>query len=151
MKKLFLVLILFLLTSCGNKKSEITINDKEYELNDTFYVNLTLDNDESNINICPIIKISKDDEKDTSKIANYVDYSSENLEVFNYNVNGLIETFDDNGWYLQLNLDKVENNDTYVKIKLKVKEKGKYHITLGDTTEKCFTKYKNDLILEITK
>ena len=150
MKKLFLVLILFLLTSCGNK-SKITINDKEYELNDTFYVNLTLDNDDNNINICPIIKISKDDEKDTSKIVNYVDYSSKKLEVFNYNVNGLMETFDDKGWYLQLNLDKVENNDTYVKIKLKVKEKGNYHITLGETNEECFTKYKDDLKLEITQ
>ena len=150
MKKLLLILILFLLTSCGNK-SEVTINDKEYELNDTFYVNLTLDNDDNNINICPIIKISKDNEKDTSKIANYLNYSSENLEVFNYNVNGLMETFDDNGWYLQLNLDKVDINDTYVKIKLKVKEKGNYHITLKDTNEECFTKYKNDLKLEITK
>ena len=150
MKKLFLVLILFLLTSCGNK-SKITINDKEYELNDTFYVNLTLDNDENSINICPTIKISKEDETNNSKIANYVDYSSKKLEVFNYNVNGLMETFDDKGWYLQLNLDKVENNDTYVKIKLKVKEKGNYHITLGETNEECFTKYKDDLKLEITQ
>ena len=150
MKKLLLILILFLLTSCGNK-SEVTINDKEYELNDTFYVNLTLDNDDNNINICPVIKITKDDEKDTSKIVNYIDYSSENLEVFNYNVNGLMETFDDDGWYLQLNLDKVDINDTYVKIKLKVKEKGNYHITLKDTNEECYTKYKNDLKLEITK
>lgn len=150
MKKLLLIFSLFLLTSCGNK-SEVTINDKEYELNDTFYVNLTLDNDDNNVSICPVIKISKDDEKNTSKIVNYVDYSSENLEVFNYNVNGLMETFDDKGWYLQLNLDKVENNDTYVKIKLIVKEKGNYHITLVDTDEECFTKYKNDLKLEITQ
>lgn len=150
MKKILLILTLFLLTSCGNK-SDVTINDKAYELNDTVYVNLTLDNDDNNVSICPIIKISKDDEKDTSKIANYVDYSSENLEVFNYNVNGLMETFDDKGWYLQLNLDKVDINDTYVKIKLKVKEKGNYHITLGDTNEECFTKYKDNLKLEITK
>ena len=150
MKKLFILLSLFLLTSCGNS-SEVTINDKEYKLNDTFYVNLTLDNDENNINICPKIKISKDGEKNTSKIVNYIDYSSENLEVFNYNVNGLMETFDDNGWYLQLNLDKIDSSDTYLKIKLKVKEKGNYHITLGDTNEECFTKYKDDLKLEITK
>lgn len=150
MKKLFLILTLFLLTACENN-SDVTINDKKYKLNDTFYVNLTLDNDDNNVSICPIIKITKDDEKDTSKIINYLDYSSENLEVFNYNVNGLMETFDDQGWYLQLNLDKVDINDTYIKIKLKVKEKGNYHITLGDTNEECFTKYKDDLKLEITK
>ena len=150
MKKLFLILTLFLLTSCGTK-SDVTINNKEYELNDTFYINLTLDNDDNNINLCPIIKISKDDEKNTNKIVNYVDYSSENLEVFNYNVNGLMETFDDKGWYLQLNLFKIDSSDTHLKIKLKVKEKGNYHITLGDTDEECFTKYKDYLKLEITQ
>ena len=88
MKKLFvLILSLCLLTSCGNKKSEITINDKEYKLNDTIYVNLTLDTKDSNVNVCPKIKISKDDEGDPNNLTKYLDYNLDNLSGESYTIN----------------------------------------------------------------
>ena len=155
MKKLFLIFSLFLLTSCGSK-SEVSINNKEYKLNDTIYINLTLDTNDNNVSICPTIKISKDDESDSSEIINYLNYSSENLEIFNYNVQGLYETYDDNGWYLKLNLEKINANNVdnikdLVKLKLTIKEKGNYHISLDNSDEECYTKYKDNLKLEITQ
>ena len=156
MKKLFvLILSLFLLTSCGNN-SKVTVNDKEYKLNDILYVNLTLDSEDSNVNICPTIKISKDDESDSNKVIKDLDYSLDNLEVFNYNVKELNETHDKASWYLKLNLEKMNTNDIdnikdLVKLKLTIKEKGNYHITINNSDEECYTKYKDNLKLEITK
>ena len=157
MKKLLLIFLsLFLLTSCGNKKSEITINDKEYKLNDTIYVNLTLDSDNKNINICPTIKISKDDESDPNNIIKHLDYNLDNLEIYNYNIQELNESHDKTNWYLKLNLEKmnadnIDNIKDLVKLKLTIKEKGNYHISLDNTDEECYTKYKDSLKLEITK
>ena len=112
MKKLFvLILSLFLLTSCGKPKSVISINDEEYKLNDTVYVSLTLNNNDSNINICPTIKISMDDENDPSNTIKYLDYNLGNLEIFNYNINELTETQDKKSWYLKLNLEKINENN----------------------------------------
>ena len=156
MKKLFiLVLSLFLLTSCGGN-SEITINDKEYKLNDTIYINLTLDNKDSDITICPRIKISKDGESEPNNIVKNLDYNLDNIEIFNYNIQELNESHDKTNWYLKLNLqkmnaDNIDNIKDLVKLKLTIKEKGNYHISLDNTDEECYTKYKDDLKLEITK
>lgn len=157
MKKLFvLILSLFLLTSCGNKKSEVTINDKEYKIKDTIYVNLTLDTEDSNVSVCPKIKISKDDESDPNNITKYLDYNLDNLEVYNYNVQELNESHDKTNWYLKLNLEKmnadnIDDIKDLVKLKLTIKEKGNYHISLDNNDEECYTKYKDNLKLEITK
>ena len=154
MKKL-LLLILFLLTSCGNN-SKVTINDKEYKLNDTIFINLTLDTQDSNVSVCPTIKISKDDESDPNNVVKYLDYNLDNLEVYNYNVQELNESHDKTNWYLKLNLEKmnaenIDNIKDLVKLKLTIKEKGNYHIILNNSDEDCYTKYKNNLKLEIAK
>lgn len=157
MKKwLILILSLFLLTSCGSKKSEVTLNGKEYNLNDVIYVNLSLDTKDSKVSICPTIKISKDDESDPNNVIKYLDYSLDNLEVFNYNVKELNETHDKTNWYLKLNLEKmsadnIDNINDLIKLKLTVKEKGDYHIAIDNNDEECYTKYKDNLKLEITK
>ena len=154
MKKLFLVLILFLLTSCSN--SNVTINDKKYKLNDTIYINLTLDTKSNIVSICPTIKISKDDESSPNNIPKYLDYNLDNLEIFNYNVNLLNESHDKENWYLKFDLEKINDNNIdnineLIKLKLNIKEKGNYHISLDNNDDECYTKYKDSLKLEITK
>lgn len=155
MKKILIIFIsLFLITSCGKNEDQVLINNEEYKLGDTINIKLNFKNDDKPAKLCPTIKITREKEN-KSNIATSLDYHSENLETLNYSIKSLNES-DNNGWHLRLDLEKIsDENIIYLEeianLKLTIKEAGNYQITLDDTEEECYTKYKNDLTLEITK
>ena len=155
-KYVFLIILILLSSACGKENDETYINNFEYHVNDTINVNVLFDNTDANVLVCPTLNIVKDGEENHKNIVEYLDYNIDNLEVYNYNINELSEDYTNDKWFLKFNLqqlsnEKIDNITPMIKLKLKIKESGKYQIFFEDSNEECYTKYKDKLRIEITK
>lgn len=153
-----LVLSLLCISACSNNKDKtynVYINNQGYNLGDEITLEINLKTDETNIKACPIINIEKEEEDDIGRIAESLNFSTENVEFLNLNLSTLSEVYNDNYWSFETILFSedgevdLSNGDTIEKINLEVKEKGKYTITLEEKIDKDCKQYGNDLNLNI--
>ena len=155
-----LVLSLLCISACSNNKDntyDVYINNQGYNLGDEITLEVNLKTDETNVKACPIINIEKEGEDDIGRIAESLNFSTENVEFLNLNLSTLAEVYNDNYWSFETILFSedgeadLSNGDIIEKINLEVKEKGRYTITLEEKIDKDCKQYENDLNLNINK
>lgn len=161
--KFFLILLcLFSLSACTKKeltKYDVYINNVGYKLNNELTIEVNLQTNNKNIMVCPVVKIEKENETDISKIAESINFSTDNIEFVNLYAQDFFEIYNDDYWSFESILSNegeevnLENGDDVQKIKIKLKEKGKYTISLAEnnTLEQCSYKYSDTLSLNIIK
>ena len=155
-----LVLFLLCISACSNNKDktyDVYINNQGYNLGDEITLEVNLKTDETNVKARPIINIEKEGEDDIGRIAESLNFSTENVEFLNLNLSTLAEVYNDNYWSFETILFSedgeadLSNGDIIEKINLEVKEKGRYTITLEEKIDKDCKQYENDLNLNINK
>lgn len=156
-----LIICLLCMSACSNNEEEydVYINNQGYNLEDEITLEINLKTDNQNIIVCPMINIEKEGEDDIGRIAESLNFSTENVEFLNLNLSSFAEVYNDNHWSFETILFGEDNEfdlskgDTIEKIKLTLKEKGKYTITLEEQTNsnECKYTYGDSLSLSISK
>ena len=157
-----LVLSLLCISACSNNKEttyDVYINNKGYKLGDEITLEVKLKTAETNIKVCPIINIEKEGEDDIGRIAESLNFSTEDVEFLNLNLSTFAEVYNDNYWSFETCLFSedgevdLSNGDIIEKINITLKEKGKYNITLEEKTnlDECKHTYGDSLNLSFSK
>lgn len=162
MKIFSIVICLFCLSACSSNKEDnydVYINEQGYNLEDEITLEINLKTDDQNIVVCPMINIEKEGEDDIGRIAESLNFSTENVEFLNLHLSTFAEIYNDNYWTFETILFSeddefdLSNGDTIEKINLTLKEKGRYNITLEEKTDsdECDYTYGDSLSLNISK